>query len=349
MNKIFKIVLVLVFGLSLTNCTNSDSTAESVPLRDQTEQKNSDDAKLIKFFKEHKMNVDPVTFDVTFDKVAPLSADCMWIKNQNPTTSPYIIATRTCFSSSIPYTIYYISFRQGINITKKPCNLDGVFTAYKGRLVSEDDKIVVGTPVATNVGTVFDSNDNPSDYFNLDGVIRGWSEIFPLFAPGTYTANPDGTNSYSDFGAGVMFIPSGLAYFNGAPGSIPSYSPLIFNFKLYEVRRNDHDFDGIEDFNEDLNRDGYIYFQASNTVNNTVSDDTDGDNIPDAYDQDDDGDRYNTRSELKKPDFNPLQYDGNGVKINSGFFNYTDVPDAGGNVSNPNRKRRYLDSTWKPI
>ena len=46
-------------------------------------------------------------------------------------------------------------------------------------------------------------------------------------------------------GAGVMFLPSGLAYFNGASGSIPSYSPLIFSFKLYAIKRADQDGDGI--------------------------------------------------------------------------------------------------------
>jgi hypothetical protein len=39
-------------------------------------------------------------------------------------------------------------------------------------------------------------------------------EIFPEFKTGTYSSNTDGTVSYSDFGADVMFIPSGLAYFN---------------------------------------------------------------------------------------------------------------------------------------
>ena len=54
----------------------------------------------------------------------------------------------------------------------------------------------------------------------------------PEFKIGNYVANSDGTFSFSDYGAGVMFIPSGLAYFNIEAGSISSYTPIIFNFKL---------------------------------------------------------------------------------------------------------------------
>jgi hypothetical protein len=52
-------------------------------------------------------------------------------------------------------------------------------------------------------------------------------EIFPLFKTGdTPIANADGTVTYNNFGAGVMFIPS-LAYSTGS-GSIQ----LMFNFQI---------------------------------------------------------------------------------------------------------------------
>jgi hypothetical protein len=43
---------------------------------------------------------------------------------------------------------------------------------------------------------------------------------------------------------GVMFIPSRLAYYSGS-GSIPTYVPLIFKFKLFAISRLDQDGDGI--------------------------------------------------------------------------------------------------------
>jgi hypothetical protein len=64
----------------------------------------------------------------------------------------------------------------------------------------------------------------------------------------------------------VSFIPSGLGYFSQGQNSIPAYAPLIFSIKLYEINRLDSDGDGILNFQEDLNNDGYIY-NYSNKVN----------------------------------------------------------------------------------
>jgi hypothetical protein len=52
-------------------------------------------------------------------------------------------------------------------------------------------------------------------------------ETFPQFKTGSYTTRADGTISYNDFGAGIMFIPSGLGYYAAGSASIPSYSPLV--------------------------------------------------------------------------------------------------------------------------
>ena len=51
---------------------------------------------------------------------------------------------------------------------------------------------------------------------------------------------------------------SGLAYFASGSGTIPSYTPLVFSFKLYEIQRQDQDADGIPSYLEDLNGDGVI-------------------------------------------------------------------------------------------
>lgn len=136
----------------------------------------------------------------------------------------------------------------------------------------------------------------PQSYLTLTGVIRGWSEIFPKFKTGSYVGNPDGSITYSDFGAGIMFLPSGLAYYSSGTGGIAPYTPLIFSFKLYEVQRIDNDGDGIPSYLEDINGDGYI--RDYDDVGN-YGDDTDQDGIQDALDVDDDGDNVMTKDEIK--------------------------------------------------
>ncbi|MBX9806224.1 MAG: FKBP-type peptidylprolyl isomerase, partial [Flavobacteriaceae bacterium] len=156
----------------------------------------------------------------------------------------------------------------------------------------------------------------------------GWSEIFPLFKTGTSDINPNGTVTHKDFGAGVMFLPSGLAYYNTGKGSIPAYAPLVFSFKLYEIQRLDQDGDGIPSYQEDLNGDGYMRFLATGVDN---IDDTDKDGIPDFFDVDDDGDNYTTKLELKKPD--------------GTYHTFETVPSCSTSIKGI---KRYLTSDCKP-
>jgi hypothetical protein len=64
------------------------------------------------------------------------------------------------------------------------------------------------------------------------------------------TTRADGTISYNDFGAGIMFIPSGLVI---AP-EVLVFRPTTFSFsfKLFELQRLDQDGDGIPSYLEDL-------------------------------------------------------------------------------------------------
>ena len=92
----------------------------------------------------------------------------------------------------------------------------------------------------------FDYSETPI-WFQLESVVSGWGEIVPLFKTGTYDTTPGpNPSTFSNFGAGVMFLPSGLAYYEQIPSAlIPSYSPLIFSFKLKSQKSRDHDRDGI--------------------------------------------------------------------------------------------------------
>jgi len=136
--------------------------------------------------------------------------------------------------------------------------------------------------------TVFDSTVNPA-VLDLVNLIQGWRNVLMEFntAEPNYVINPDGTVQYNNYGFGAMFLPSGLAYFASSPTGIPLYSNLIFKFELYQSSPNDHDGDGIFSHLEDLNNNQNVY-----------DDDTDGDNIPNFLDTNDDNDTLLTKNEL---------------------------------------------------
>ena len=103
---------------------------------------------------------------------------------------------------------------------------------------------------------------------------------------GNFTQNTNGSIEFSDYGQGLIFIPSGLGYYANAQSSIPAYSPLIFSLNVYTTNQADHDADGILSFDEDVDGDG-----------NPFNDDTDGDGIANFADIDDDGDGVYTINE----------------------------------------------------
>jgi FKBP-type peptidyl-prolyl cis-trans isomerase len=222
---------------------------------------------------------------------------------------------------------HYLVLNEGID--ESPSNVDAVFTAYKGDYLQQ----VTKDGVTTLTVTEFERSSNPQQFFQLTSVIRGWSEVFPLFKKGTYTSNSDGTVSYKDYGAGVVFIPSGLGYYSTGKGTIPAYAPLVFNVKLYEIQRNDQDGDGIPSYLEDLDGDGYMYSFTNTTLYptkpTTNPDDTDGDEVPDCFDVDDDGDNYTTKLERSYKD-------ANGV---TKYYEFVDIPFCTGG----NGKKRHLD------
>lgn len=333
MNKIYKFILTLVLGLLIVSCNKSDDSS-TVKKRDYTEQYAKDLDSIEEFLQTHYMEVvDHAGFqddqDVTFTEI-PLNGTQVSVWNQ----TQYPLQVRNVEQNDITYKIYYLKFRNGVG--EKPSNVDGVYASYKGSLLN---------------GNVFDQTTNPQSLFQLEGVIKGWSEIFPQFASGTYASNTDGTVSYNDFGAGVMFLPSGLGYYNIAQSTIPAYSPLIFNIKLFEVKRLDQDADGIPSYLEDLNNDGYMYLLKEEVVN---PDDTDGDHFPDYLDLDDDGDLVLTRTEriqyIDPVTEEKFYYSFNGAAVNDPLTPYDEtqgIPSCGTtpDYTTPTRLRKYRDAT----
>ena len=302
MNKFKFYFIVLITTVSLFSCSKkSDDEIEVVPPRDYATQYTVESALIETYLKTNYISVTQAPGktedqDVT---ILPLIAGKQSIWDQKE----YQLLNRIVELHNIKYTLYYLVLREGTGTS--PCNVDGVFTSYNGKYLQETT-----TNALTNItATQFEEVIYPQQFYDLFGTIRGWKEIFPQFKTGNSVSNSDNTVSHTDFGAGVMFIPSGLAYYNQAKSGIPQYSPLVFSFKLYEVQRLDHEYkivngqavadpDGIPSYLED-DGDGYMWIKAELPDGAKNPDDTDGDGIPDFLDTDDDGDNYATKLEIK--------------------------------------------------
>ncbi|MCZ8228293.1 FKBP-type peptidylprolyl isomerase [Flavobacterium sp.] len=321
MNKIKFYFILSMLSLALFSCSK-DKEAELAPPREYSVQYATDIKDIEEYLKTYYIEEVTTDFDIKISKI-PTGGTQKSVWEQ----TTYPLKFREVDLHGVKYKLYYLALNQGVG--ESPCNVDAVFAAYKGDYLQQ----VTKDGVTTLTVTEFERLSNPQQFFQLTGVIKGWSEIFPLFKKGTYVSNSDGTISYKNFGAGVVFIPSGLAYYNSGKGTIPSYSPLVFNFKLYEIQRNDQDGDGIASYLEDLDGDGYMYSFTNTTLYPTKPtvnpDDTDGDGVPDFIDVDDDGDNYTTKLERSYKDANGV------IK----YYDFANIPLCSGG----NGKKRHLD------
>lgn len=325
MNK-FKFYLILsIITVSIISCSK-DKVPPVEPPRDYTAQYTTDNTDIEEYLKTNFITVinHPGFIDDQDVTISPITNGEISIWSQ----TTYQLKTRNVSIHNIIYKTYYLVLRTGIG--QSPTNVDGVLASYRGDYL---ERIAATTTTASTLtATKFEEVKYPQTILSLNSTITGWSEIFPQFKTGTYTSNPDGTIVHNDFGAGVMFLPSGLGYYNSGSGTIPSYSPLVFSFKLFEIQRSDQDNDGIPSYLEDLDGDGYLY-DYRNTINYPTApadavryaDDTDKDGISDFLDVDDDGDNYTTKLEIKNPATGlPYPFD-NIPTCNTGKKNYLDA------------------------
>jgi hypothetical protein len=326
MNKFLKIFFLVAISVLVVNCNDDEEETTTKPevVNDFLLQYKVDNDKIIDYLQTHSVTVDS-EFNPTFVAVNNGSLSSIWISNLNNPSNPIQLLERKFISklSGIEreYTIYYLKFNQGVG--QRPTNLDDIYASYKGSLLDLNT-------------TVFETNNNP-EFFGIltkrdirTALISGWAQILPQFSAALVTTNSNGGKTYSNYGAGAMFLPSGFAYFQGTIAGIEKteYSPLIFSFKLNGVSQVDNDNDGVLSVNEDLNGDYYI---------DTINDDTDKDGRVDAFDPDDDGDNFLTSFEIKKPIDSP----------GSPNYLFNDIPDCSGNTTNPSRLKKHLDKNCK--
>jgi hypothetical protein len=93
---------------------------------------------------------------------------------------------------------------------------------------------------------------------------------------------------------------------------------LIFQIQLQSVYYRDQDRDGIKS-NDEVYGDNLDVWKQ----------DSDGDNVPDFLDIDDDGDFVLTKIEIKDPDGN--------------YYDFESIPDCNGDTTTPGRLKKHID------
>jgi FKBP-type peptidyl-prolyl cis-trans isomerase len=298
-------LLILILALGYVSCKKDDNgDITTIEIRDRTEQQILDNDSILGYLQTHYYNksefegstnpkISNLIITEITDEIISSNADSLLIN---------AVETKTVTFAETEYEYYILRLNQGGG-TASPTFADNVIVNYEGFFLDED---------------VFDSAVTPIT-FDLVSVIPAWRKVLPQFnVAESFVENGDGTVDYINHGSGVMFVPSGLAYFASPPPGISSYSPLVFKFDLYKMFQNDHDRDGIPSYLEDLNGDGEFTANLQDSTDDS-DDDTDGDGNPDFFDSDDDGDGILTINEDLNKDGDPT----NDIGAN-GIPNYLD-------------------------
>lgn len=269
--------------LVILACSPDDDNISLVPDRDRTEQQAADRDSLLNYLGSHYYNKsffqDGVNYKVSDIRITEAEFDATGnpIVPEGSELLLEAVEIKTATYLETVYEYYILKLNQGGG-AKSPNFCDKVRVSYEGSLVTD--------------ASIFDSTISPID-FDLVGVgvglgtIPAWQRVMPEFNEALdFVIGGDGFVNYNDYGFGVMFIPSGLAYFSRQLVGIPSYSNLIFKFEMYQTELNDHDNDLVFSYLEDLN--GNL---------DPFDDDTDEDGLANYIDGDDDGDGVPTRFE----------------------------------------------------
>ena len=307
MNKFKVYFLVISFVFVLFSCNKSDDAATILPIRGYSDQYERDNATIENYLKTYYIQnpeiVNSPEYAIDQDVVLKKISDnpgqsSIWSLWKSSTFRK--LDTLNVERHGITYKVYYLQLRENNVNGESPSQVDEVLVSYKGYYLKDNSTTVNEVEVVDIESTFFESLIFPKVRFKLDQTIKGWSLVLPKFKTGIYDVNtpPQSAAIYQNFGAGVMFLPSGLAYFSNTTSTIPSYSPLVFSFKLYDMKRADQDEDGVLSIDEDINADG-----------NFDNDDTDADGIPNYLDKDDDGDGYLTKNEIKINGVVPATYE----------------------------------------
>jgi len=271
------ILSILILGYA---CNEDNGIGLPVDNFDHAGQSLIDNDSLQKFFASHYYND-------AIDSLRPLVAGATALTDDSR------LMEETITINEVDYKLYHFVKNVGTPDPVKgfPTPVDSVLTKYRGEYLNANDD------------QIFFDERHSATWFNLVGVIRGWSYGFTHFKGGKFRTGTNGAPyngpiTYDNGGKGVLFIPSGLAYRNqGNNGAvnIPANRSLIFYIELLDhIENTNHDGDGVPSILEDIDGDG-----------DPTNDDTDEDLIPDYLDGDDDGDGVATKNEDANNDGDP--------------------------------------------
>ncbi len=272
--KFKNLLIIITIGIAIFSCSKDNNTTSTF---DAAQQAIDDDATLVEYLQSHYLND---------------ADDGIWTITNGETPLMDEVVTQNITKNDIAYKLYYLKENEGVG--EAPTRADSVLVTYTGMLLDS---------------TVFDSRSNIT-WISLPLVIDGWNHVFPNFKGGAKVINPDESFYYENYGKGILFIPSGLAYGNNVQSLIPENSPLVFQITLQDVNQSDDDNDTVLSKNEDVDGDGDVR-----------NDDTDGDGVADYLDVDDDNDGVLTKNEDANEDGNPMNDDTDG----DGIADYLDA------------------------
>ncbi|MGB5436306.1 MAG: hypothetical protein WBM98_10490 [Maribacter sp.] len=285
MKKFVVGLLVLVLAWS---CKKDDDGEDVVIVSSRTlsEVASENDAEIREYLETHFYNYEDFAtqsegFDYTIvvDTIAGDNADKTPLIDQVESIKIKVDSDDFSLSTEetdVEHTLYYLSAREGVGVS--PTVSDSLYLNYEGSLLD---------------GSVFDSKIGTAVWLELVGTVSGFNKGLALFkSGGDVIENEDGTFEVEGSGVGMLFIPSGLAYFSSSSVGA-SYAPIIFKVDIFRVEETDYDLDGVPSREEDLNGD-----------NNVSNDDTDEDGFPNYFDPDDDGDGIATLTEISDDDGN---------------------------------------------
>ena len=266
MRNSFKFIFYNFFLiLVIYSCSKDSSSIEEIPANDIGPQYVLENDSIVEFLQTHFYNYKDFenlssnnTVELLIDTISGDNIDKISLFDQVSTLS---IDIEDDNNEMISHNMYYIINREGNGAS--PTVADSVFVAYMGMTLGN---------------TTFDNRKNPT-WLDNTTVVRGFKEFTALLKRGDISTNNDGTYLLSNYGIGMAIMPSALGYYNNSTLLIPAYSPLIFQINLTTYNSTDHDHDGINSIDEDLNGD-HVF----------SNDDTDEDNLPNYRDADDDGD-----------------------------------------------------------
>ncbi len=281
------IVIAIVALYACNNDDDNNTGGGSIePPRDRAEQQVEDDKILQDYLNTHFYTFQDVYINgddipeyriVVFDTIAGDNSDQQSIMQSG------LVTTRKANFQDVEYNFYTLELNKGGTDYAAKVS-DSVSLTYRGELLYDNND---------DGNKIFDQTINPTTLdltatingaFGFALALEGFSGATDLFL------NDDGTTTLSDdYGDLVVFLPSGLGYFNQPQTGIPAYSPLIFNMQIHSVKQADHDQDGIPSYLEDLDNDKNVL---------DADDNTDGDNAANYQDSDDDNDGTLTRDEI---------------------------------------------------